>query len=139
MKPAGFVFHWFSVVVVTGYMSLCACWLMLRGKLDGGVFWRVLRSYGHRRWRGPLAELRPEHGKAWLADVPKRLCSDADVGSRLVVLEDGVPLSAPHQGHDAIRQLGGGRYSHWAGCVYFATSDGSDPRSNGRAYTAEER
>jgi hypothetical protein len=74
-----------------------------------------------------------------LATIDPRVPSDADIGSVLVVLEDGLPLARAHAGHDEIRQLGRGRYSHWSGTIYFATSDDSDPRTNGRSYTAEER
>jgi hypothetical protein len=54
--------------------------------------------------------------------------------SRLVLLEDGVPLGPPHALHQAISAQGLGRYSHWRGSVYFSSSDGSDPETNGRLY-----
>lgn len=54
--------------------------------------------------------------------------------SRLVVHEDGAPLGPAHALHDQIRKRGNGRYSHWIDWLYFSTSDGSDPRSNGRVY-----
>ena len=38
--------------------------------------------------------------------------------------------------HEDIRSQGGGRFSHWYGCLFFSTSDGTDPRVNGRAYVA---
>jgi len=139
VKPAGFLFHWFSVVVVTGYMAVCACWLLLRGRIDGRPLRLWLRELFRRRWRGPLGDVRAEHGKCFVASVPERLLSDSDLGSRLVVLEDGVPLPQPHALHDDIREHGAGRYSHCEGGVWFAASDDTDPRSNGRTYTAEER
>ena len=139
MRPSGPFFHWFSVVVVTLYMMLCASWLLARGKIDPRLVWRTLRACARRKWRGPLTNLRPEQGKCFMGTVDDRVPSDADIGSRLVLLEDGVPLAEAHCGHDEIRNLGSGRYSHWCGNVYFATSDDSDPCSNGRSYTAEER
>ena len=46
----------------------------------------------------------------------------------LLLLEDDLPLAAPHTAHDEIRRLGRGRYSHWGRCIYFSTSDNTDPR-----------
>ncbi len=55
--------------------------------------------------------------------------------SDLILLEDGKPLGPPHCAHAEIRKEGRGRYSHWGGNkVYFATSDNSDPKTNGRQY-----
>jgi hypothetical protein len=55
-------------------------------------------------------------------------------GSRLVLLEDGIGLGPPHSAHETIASSGKGAYSHWYGVLYFAASDNSDPRSNGRQY-----
>jgi len=77
-------------------------------------------------------------GASYVMDVPANVPSDEPnrVGrSRLALLEDDVPLGPAHQGHQAIRRSGGGRYSHWQGKVFFSTSDGSDPNGNGRSYT----
>ncbi len=85
---------------------------------------------------GRLPAPQPEGRLGWmLAGLPRRWVSDDAGPSRLVVLEDGRPLGPAHALHDEVRQLGGGRFSHWAGCLLFSTGDGSDPRSNGRAYT----
>jgi len=138
MRP-GRLFHWFSVVAVSLYLLPCSLWLLLRGCIDPRAVWRAVSTNPRRRWRGPLADLRPEQGRCFVGSVDRRAPSDADFGSRLVVLENGVPLRAAHCSHDEIRQLGSGRYSHWGAQVYFASSDDSDPRSNGRSYTAEER
>lgn len=139
MKPAGPLFHWFSVVAVSAWMLLAASWLLVRGRLPGHHVLQVGRAMFRRRHRALLAEFRPEQGRCFVAPIGKGVPSDADIGSRLVVLEDGVPLPHPHAAHDDIRRLGQGRYSHWTDNVYFATSDDSDPRSNGRRYTVEER
>lgn len=69
--------------------------------------------------------------------VPPTWPSDADDGSPLVLLEDGQPLGPAHAGHDDIRTLGAGRYSHWGDKLYFSSSDGSDPNHNGRVYSLE--
>lgn len=78
-----------------------------------------------------------DDGLAWLAAAPAGWASDspASAGSRLVLLEDGRPLGPAHAVHDEVRRLGAGRYSHWAGSLWFSTSDGSDPNANGRRYT----
>ncbi len=58
--------------------------------------------------------------------------------SRLVLLEDGIPLTPSHASHDEIQRIGKGRYSHWDDgnmeYLYFSTSDNSDPRINQRTY-----
>src|SRR5207244_1878728 len=55
--------------------------------------------------------------------------------SKLALLEDGKALGPSHSVHALIRERGGGRYSHWASSIIFSTSDGSDPRTNGRVYS----
>lgn len=55
--------------------------------------------------------------------------------SRIMMFEDGSPLGIAHTMHDAIRNLGGGRFSHWGEQVVFSTSDNSDPNTNGRKYS----
>ncbi|HTE05483.1 MAG TPA: SPASM domain-containing protein [Planctomycetota bacterium] len=52
----------------------------------------------------------------------------------VLLFEDDVPLPHPGSAHDAIREHGGGRYSVWGKSLYFSTSDGSDPVTNGRRY-----
>ena len=54
--------------------------------------------------------------------------------STLILLEDGVPLDPPHVLHAEIRTEGKGRYSHWNSNIWFAASDNTDPRDNGRHY-----
>jgi predicted O-methyltransferase YrrM len=69
--------------------------------------------------------------------------------SRIRVFERGVPLGPAHSLHKAIRRFGHGRYSHWSAsadaerdglfptCLYFSTSDNSNPNTNGRRYAVE--
>jgi hypothetical protein len=86
--------------------------------------------------------MRPEIGTAYIvpieakASFPYRFLSDMDgpEGSNLRLLEDGRVMPSTGGAHDVIRQQGGGRYSHWANFLLFSTPDGSDPRTNGRAY-----
>jgi len=56
--------------------------------------------------------------------------------STLMLYEDGHPLGPAHTLHAIIRETGRGAFSHWRGRILFSTSDNSDPRTNGRRYTA---
>jgi hypothetical protein len=55
--------------------------------------------------------------------------------SPLELREDGRPLGPAHAMHEDIRRLGAGRFSHWGSALIFSSSDNSDPRTNGRAYS----
>ena len=59
--------------------------------------------------------------------------------SRLHLFEDGKPLGPAHSLHDAVRELGGGRFVHWGTELWFSTSDGTDPRLNQRSYEIRSR
>lgn len=64
--------------------------------------------------------------------------------SRVVLLEGKTELGPAHASHDDVRRLGGGRFSHWRvkaqkGVLVFSSSDNSDPRENGRVYSAVVR
>lgn len=54
--------------------------------------------------------------------------------SRTRVKEDGVGLLHRHATHTSISAEGSGRYSHWGDELHFSSSDGSDPRINGKVY-----
>ncbi|MBX9778456.1 MAG: hypothetical protein K2Y71_29125 [Xanthobacteraceae bacterium] len=99
----------------------------------------------------PTSEVRiernsitPERGTAYIAPLnfphrfPLEVCDDrrCSDSSSLRLLENGRPLGPAHSVHADIRVNGGGRFSHWGNHLYFSSSDGSDPRSNGRKYTA---
>jgi hypothetical protein len=55
--------------------------------------------------------------------------------SSAVVLENRVRLGPAHSQHEIIRVKGRGSFSKWNRGLYFSTSDNSDPRTNGRAYS----
>ena len=61
----------------------------------------------------------------------------APTASRLTLFEDGRSIGPPHAAHSDIERTGGGTYSHWKTYLYFSTSDGSDPNTNGRLYSYE--
>lgn len=59
--------------------------------------------------------------------------------SDLILFEDGRPLGPAHSSHAEIRRQGAGRFSHWDAALWFSSSDGTDPRTNGRSYHAEAK
>ncbi len=88
-----------------------------------------------------LPPFRREGAAGWIADLPAELRSLTDNNeqpyrSLLRLFEDGRALVPPHAGHATIRTGGRGAYSFWMDVLYFSTSDGSDPNTNGRSYTA---
>ncbi len=87
-------------------------------------------------WRTtPLAGLKADTGFADRAPTYHAELSSHDGASLAEVWEDGRPLPGPANAlHDDIRNIGRGRYSFWHGAAYFAASDNSDPRTNGRRY-----
>ena len=67
-----------------------------------------------------------------------RLVTDsgkAPISSNFELIEDDHPFGIAHSVHADIRAKGGGRYSFWDGKLIFSTIDGTDPRTNGRAYS----
>jgi hypothetical protein len=92
----------------------------------------------------PASQIRPELGRAYLTKIPRpslrdfvRLETDSPrtlEASFLELYEDGRRLGPPHSPHDHIRTVGQGAFSHWGRELYFSTSDGSSPLTNGRTY-----
>lgn len=75
-------------------------------------------------------------GHAFLASVPPALLAMIARGEFFVsVLEDGVDLGPGDASHQAIRDIGHGRYSLWGGSLWFSASDNSDCANNGRNYS----
>ena len=56
--------------------------------------------------------------------------------SDLRLFEDGVEIGPGRSTHADVRRFGAGRFSHWGNKIYFSSSDGSPPESNGRTYQA---
>jgi Macrocin-O-methyltransferase (TylF) len=79
-----------------------------------------------------------EQGFCRIAASPEDAPGDSGGVSRsaLRLFEDGVELCPSRSPHADIRRLGGGRFSHWGTEIYFSSSDGSPPESNGRSYQA---
>lgn len=70
-----------------------------------------------------------------VADIP----SDP-MRSDVLLYEDGKLLGPAHSPLYEIAMLGHGRYMHWNhdySAIAFSSSDGTDPRTNGRTYWTE--
>ncbi len=80
-------------------------------------------------------EVLPEAGLAFLAPGVSASPDGNGEESTLEVREDGRPLGSSHAYIDDIREQGHGRFRHDPRRVTFSSSDGTDPRANGRAYT----
>ncbi|QOZ70619.1 methyltransferase domain-containing protein [Bradyrhizobium arachidis] len=80
-------------------------------------------------------------GQTWTSILPDHVPpgdnNSNPIASVLGLFEDGKLLGPPHSSHETIRTIGKGAYSHWGSALYFSTSDGSDPNTNGRRYTCK--
>lgn len=86
----------------------------------------------------PPPQITHEIGLCYNYSLGSRYPGDGLEGvppSKLKLFEDGKELGPAHTAHVQIREHGHGRFSHWKTVLYFAASDGSDPRTNGRKYT----
>ncbi len=79
------------------------------------------------------AGFQPEKGHAFIVPFTGGGPSDQQGRSSLRLRENGRDLAA-HASHERIRTVGAGCFSHWGDSLYVATSDNSDPRTNGRRY-----
>lgn len=78
-----------------------------------------------------------DQGKNYIADsvVAGGDTLQALTQSKLTLYENGKALGPAHTNLADLRALGGGRFLHWNNSIYFTSTDGTDPRTNGRAYT----
>lgn len=83
----------------------------------------------------PLSGIRPEIGLAYVAPTDRPDLSSHEGPSSAAIFEDGRRLGPANAQHADIRTQGAGRYSFWHDYVYLSSSDGTDPRTNGRQYT----
>ena len=89
-------------------------------------------------------QIRPFANMPYTVPVPSpgflyAISSDSLGGlhSKLVLYENGTRLGPAHALHEHIRDVGQGAYSHWGRTLIFSSSDGTDPRTNGRRYSLE--
>jgi len=64
-----------------------------------------------------------------------RMTEETDRFEGFILLEDEKPIGQENNVHSQIRQYGQGLFSPWKETLFFSSSDGSDPRLNGRRYT----
>jgi O-methyltransferase len=85
-----------------------------------------------------LNNIAVEEGFCRVALAPDDAPGDSSGVSRsaLRLFEDGVEIGPNRSTHADVRRLGGGRFSHWGTTIYFSSSDGLPPESNGRTYQA---
>ncbi|WCS26439.1 class I SAM-dependent methyltransferase [Methylobacterium sp. NMS14P] len=78
-------------------------------------------------------------GFSWVYQLSQVQENDGSHGrwSEMQLFEDDRPLGPSHTPHVEIQQRGAGRFTHWRHELYFATSDNSDPKSNGRRYVVK--
>ena len=86
--------------------------------------------------RGPY---RHEQGYSWTLYFPKltRWADSLELPeySTLMIYENGRAFGLGHSNHDSIRNIRGGRFSHWGDELYFSSSDNSNPNTNGKQYS----
>jgi hypothetical protein len=87
----------------------------------------------------PASDIVHAGEHCWAIRLPSQFAPgdspDAPVCSLLELFEAGRRLGPPHTVHERIRAEGKGAFSHWQQSLLFSTSDNSDPRTSGRAYT----
>jgi hypothetical protein len=107
----------------------------------------LLIQLGYPRLQGPIETklMRPAAEQSYTARLPRvqgwpglfAFQSDGSENPRtssLQLFEDGVKIGPPHTAHTVIATDGGGAYSHWGDRLYFSSTRGDDPRTNGREY-----
>lgn len=98
-----------------------------------------ISSSARRKWK-LSRPFRHDGGVAWIAKLPAELWHATDNNdfpkrSSLCLQENGTELGPAHSVHATIQTSGDGRYSFWMDVVYFSSTDGSDPNTNGRVYS----
>lgn len=79
--------------------------------------------------------LRAVEGSMYSVELRENWPSDDASLSTVLLLEDDTPLQTPHASREEIVGTGRNAYGHWGNELLFATSDGSDPTTNGRTYS----
>lgn len=123
--------------VRTRSRGLLAVVLVTVGLLGVGLEagWWSLGSVERTLPAGQITEWEAPGGLAYLVRVPGPLGASVAHGSRsrLLLLEDGVPLR-PFVTQSAVDRTKG-CYGHWGRRLVFSSTDGSDPRSGAHVYT----
>jgi pectate lyase len=139
-------FSQFALAGLAAVLSLGLAWPTMAGETGASSSEVVANPFVGtcERWQNTAIPLqRPfikDAGYAVVATLPELSdladSSEAPHKSPFILCESGHNIGTPHTTHDSIRQLGKGNYSHWKnGGLFFSSSDGSDPNTNGRQYT----
>jgi hypothetical protein len=91
---------------------------------------------GILRVRRTIAVVQPEVGLAFVSPTGEEW-PERTFAAPFQLFEDGRSLGAGYALRREIRKRGGGRYGFFGRTLYFSSSDGSDPRTNGRRYHYE--
>lgn len=87
-----------------------------------------------------LSEIAVARNHCFVARLPDDALDGDDLqnsfDSDLRLFEDDLEIGPGHTLHESISNNGAGAFSHWGRHLYFSSSDGSDPRTNGRKYIA---
>lgn len=117
---------------------------LIQHGLEGGTWFGRIAGQQALDHFASMAPIRRDRGHCFLTPVVNaHLCDtpEHEGQSPLRLFEDGRELGPAHTWHDGIRELGGGRFSHWdAGYfrwLFWSTSDNTDPTLNGRTYEAD--
>ncbi|MFT7464510.1 MAG: hypothetical protein ACI9EF_002866 [Pseudohongiellaceae bacterium] len=74
-------------------------------------------------------------GPLFSVELRENWPSDDESLSTVLLFENDTPLLNPHSSREDITSAGSNAYGHWGNALFFATSDGSDPTTNGRTYS----
>lgn len=121
-----------AVVAIAAYFSV-ALWLnysYVESPKPAGTAIRLSRPFFEMRG-SDLAVAVNVPSLDYLSDTPFR------ARSPFILYENALPLGPAHSAHAEILKYGHGRFSHWNGSGFiFSSSDGTNPKSNGRTYWA---
>lgn len=133
-----------EIAAVTAYLAGAGLVLRATGRLRPSIPLPLLAARAAQlavfgrlgAEQGRLRSIRHERGHAYVAGLPPWLGvpSDAEGASPLVLFEDDRALGPAHSALHEVVGEGRGRWYHWYNAVVFSTSDGTDPRANGRRY-----
>ncbi|MCP5143943.1 MAG: class I SAM-dependent methyltransferase [Gammaproteobacteria bacterium] len=120
--------------------------LVTENEVIVGTWFGALNGEAAREHLQRLPPFVPDQDNCYMAYIESYCPADtldAPTRSRLCVFEDGLPLGPAHSMHADIRESGSGRFSHWDGgatglsCLFFSSSDNSNPNTNGRRYIVD--
>jgi hypothetical protein len=122
-----------AVVAISMYFS-AALWLKysyVEPPKPAGVVFRLSRPFFQLQGSGVAVGVEVPSLDD-LSDSP-----EAPRRSPFMLYENALPLGPAHVAHTEIVKYGHGRFSHWNGSGFiFSSSDGTNPKSNGRTYWA---